>query len=319
MPGPGPGARIGWADADVATKLASMYYAPLMSLPEATSDTDRYRRIAQAIEFLRDHHREQPELRDLAANIGLSESHTQRLFSRWVGISPKRFLQYLTVEHAKRQMQATGDLLNLALDTGLSGPGRLHDLFVTMEAMSPGEFKRAATGLEIRYGLGPTPFGTALIASTSRGICHLSFVDSTRADRTIETLREAWSTATLVADDVGSAKLLARVFEPPDDGRGQGLSLWVSGSNFQIQVWRAMLRLPFGGLVSYRQLAESIGRPNAARAVGTAVARNRIAYLIPCHRVLRGNGECGDYHWGSTRKAAINGWEAAHVDLSGSG
>ena len=290
-----------------------------LSSSGVATDGGTYERVAQAIEFLRQNRHDQPELHDLAAHIGLSESHIQRLFSRWVGISPKRFLQYLTVEHVKRCMDETEDVLSLAIESGLSSPGRLHDLFVTMEGMTPGEFKRAAKGLEIRYGIGPTPFGPALIANTSRGICHLSFVAQQRAAEVIDGLHQAWPGASFVADTSSSAELLGNIFEPPGDGRRPGLSLWVSGSNFQIQVWRALLRVPFGGMLSYRQLAELIGRPSAARAVGTAVGANRIAYLIPCHRVLRGNGEFGEYHWGSTRKAAIDGWEAAQVDLTSSG
>ncbi len=282
--------------------------------PTVVSDNphdEHYRRVARAIAYVRDHRREQPQLHAIAAHIGLSESQTQRLFSRWAGISPKRFLQYLTVEYAKRRMAQTGDLLTLALDAGLSGPGRLHDLFVTMEAMSPGEFRHAAIGLQIRYGIGPTPFGAALIANTARGICHLSFVEDGRTEDAIMDLRGAWPMAEWIADPSGSAALLARVFEPPGERRQTRLSLWVGGSNFQIQVWRAMLRLPFAGALSYGQLADAIGRPRAARSVGTAIASNRVAYLIPCHRVLRGNGDCGGYHWGETRKAAINAWEAA--------
>jgi AraC family transcriptional regulator of adaptative response/methylated-DNA-[protein]-cysteine methyltransferase len=272
-----------------------------------------YSRIERAIGFLRANYGDQPELGDLAAHIGLSESYTQRLFSRWAGISPKRFVQFLTVEHAKRRMAQTADLLGLSLDAGLSGPGRLHDLFVNMEAMSPGEFRRAAAGMVIRYGIGKTPFGHALIASTARGICHMSFVDPQEKEVSAAALRQSWPEAWLEEDAAGSAALLTRVFTP-EPGDGARLSLWVSGTNFQIQVWRALLQVPFAGLLSYRQLAGLLGRPGAARAVGSAVARNRVAYLIPCHRILRGSGEFGVYHWGDQRKAAICGWEAAALD-----
>lgn len=278
-----------------------------------TFDADaNYVRIERAIDFLRQHQAEQPELRDLAAHIDLSESHTQRLFSRWAGISPKRFVQFLTIEYAKRQMGQTGDLLGLALDAGLSGPGRLHDLFVNMEAMSPGEFRQAAAGLEIRYGSGATPFGFALIASTARGICHLSFVEPGQLQLATEVLLNGWPEAHWELDPHGSADLLARAFSPRR-GPDAGLSLWVSGSNFQIQVWRALLQVPFAGLLSYAQLAELAGRPRAARTVGSAVANNPVAFLIPCHRVLRASGEFGEYHWGTMRKTAICGWEAAAV------
>ncbi len=287
---------------------------PIANVPAMSKVDENYARIERAIAFLRAHHAEQPELRDLAAHIGLSESHTQRLFSRWAGISPKRFLQFLTVEHAKQQMGRTGDLLSLSLEAGLSGPGRLHDLFVNMEAMSPGEFRRAAAGIRMHYGVGDTPFGPALVVSTPRGICHLSFVDPSHHRDVVTALQQAWPGALLEADPSGSQGLLARIFSPtrrPADG---GLSLWVSGTNFQIQVWRALLQVPFAGLLSYRQLAALMGRPGATRAVGSAIARNRIAFLVPCHRVLRGSGDFGEYHWGTARKVAICGWEAAAVD-----
>ncbi len=208
-------------------------------------------------------------------------------------------------------MAETADLLSLALDTGLSGPGRLHDLFVNMEALSPGEFRLAAAGMEIRYGIGDTPFGDALVAFTSRGICHLSFLGPPQTEA-IGALGRSWPGARLTLDEAGAQALLTRVFSRCSQGDG-GLSLWVSGTNFQIQVWRALLQIPFAGLLSYGQLAEILGRPRAARTVGSAIARNPVAYLIPCHRVLRASGEFGDYHWGTERKTAICGWEAAVV------
>lgn len=304
--------RVGGALDAVYSRRMSGNTSKSSGAAKVTVD-DNYARIEQAIIYLRAHHREQPELRDLAAYIGLSESHTQRLFSRWAGISPKRFLQFLTIEHAKRRMQQTGDLLRLSLDAGLSGPGRLHDLFVNMEAMSPGEFRRAAAGMPMRYGFGETPFGPALVVSTPRGICHLSFVDPTDRAKALDALQQAWPDARLDEDPVGSGDLLSRIFSPQPAVAGS-LSLWVSGTNFQIQVWRALLQVPFAGLLSYQQLAGLLGRPSAARAVGSAVARNRIAFLVPCHRVLRGSGEFGDYHWGGARKPAICGWEAATAD-----
>jgi AraC family transcriptional regulator, regulatory protein of adaptative response / methylated-DNA-[protein]-cysteine methyltransferase len=279
--------------------------------PEVRAGTDDYRRIERAIAFLQDHHARQPGLPELAAHLNLSESRTQRLFSRWAGISPKRFLQFLTVENAKRRIQRTNDLLSLSLDSGLSSPGRLHDLFVNMEAMSPGEFKRAAAGVRIRYGVGDTPFGDALIATTGRGICHLSFHDGVGLDRWLVERQREWPLANLVHDPADAAKTLATVFNRTPADTAGGLSLWVGGSNFQVQVWRALLRVPFGGLLSYGQLAGLLGRPGAARSVGSALARNPVAYLIPCHRVLRATGDFGVYHWGTGRKMAICGWEAA--------
>lgn len=276
-----------------------------------------YMRVARAIGYLRAHYRQQPPLRKLATHLGLSEFHVQRLFSRWVGISPKRFVQFLTAEYAKQRMAETRDLLSLSLDAGLSGPGRLHDLFVTMEAMSPGEFKRAADGVRIHYGVSDTPFGLALIATTPRGICHLSFVDAASAEVEIHNLRRTWPGARFGRDPHGSASLLARAFTLQKKPENRPLLLCVSGSNFQIQVWRALLRIPFAGMLSYRQLAGLLGRPKAARAVGNAVARNPVAYLIPCHRVLRQSGDFGKYYWGEERKAAILAWEASNGSIDG--
>ncbi|MCB1792244.1 MAG: methylated-DNA--[protein]-cysteine S-methyltransferase [Gammaproteobacteria bacterium] len=281
----------------------------------APSPVDDYARIEEAIAFLRARRGDQPGLQELADHLRLSATHTQRLFSRWAGISPKRFVQYLTVEHAKRRMAETGDLLSLAHDSGLSGPGRLHDLFVNLEAMSPGEYRRAAQDVAVAYGVAPTPFGMALVAYTSRGICHLSFRGVEPDTPLRAQLTASWPAAALSRDDAAAAELLAQVFgqcAPPPGG----LSLWVSGTNFQVQVWRALLRVPRGGLLSYRQLAHLVGQPRAARAVGTAMARNPIACLIPCHRVLRESGEFGTYHWGSERKMALCAWEAAARDAA---
>lgn len=276
-----------------------------MSLHQAATD---YHRIAAAIAYLQAHHRQQPSLDALAQHFGLSAAHFQRLFSRWAGISPKRFMQYLTVEYAKSRMAAPTDLLTVSLDAGLSGSGRLHDLFVVMEGLSPGEYRRAASAMLIRYGVVPTPFGAALIGYSERGICHLSFCAQRPQDPLPEMLQR-WPAARLQRDDAGAGVLAGRLFA--QQRSGQPVSAWVVGSNFQIQVWRALLRLPFGQLLSYRQLAEQAGCPGAARAVGTAMARNPIGFLIPCHRVLRQSGECGEYHWGGERKAAMIAWEAA--------
>ena len=272
-----------------------------------------YIRVAEAIRFLCANRRNQPNLATLSGHLNLSEFHVQKLFNRWAGISPKRFLQFLTVEYAKHQMANTGDLLGLSLEAGLSGPGRLHDLFVTMEAMTPGEFKHAADGVQINHGIGETPFGRALAATTTRGLCHLSFIDDAGEDAAVDQLIDDWPLAQFERDDAASEKLLARIFDNAPTVKQQPLSLWVCGSNFQIQVWRAMLRIPFAGLLNYRQMAEYLGMPKAARAVGNAIASNPIAYLIPCHRVLRQSGHFGTDRWHEDRKAAIIAWEAARL------
>lgn len=276
-----------------------------------------YSRVAEAIRFLQAQRMQQPGLEDLAAHLDLSVAHVQKLFSRWAGLSPKRFLQFLNVEYAKRCMQESGDLLSVAHDAGLSGSGRLHDLFVNMEAMSPGEFKCAAAGITIRYGIQTTPFGNALIANTSRGICHLAFSQSAQPQTALAELQARWPAARFEHHPRESAALLESIFDTGRQRRERPLSLWVSGTNFQIQVWRALLGIPFSYLLSYRQVAESLGRPRSARAVGNAVAGNPVAYLIPCHRVLQSSGDFGKYRWGEARKAALIAWEAAQAETGG--
>jgi AraC family transcriptional regulator of adaptative response/methylated-DNA-[protein]-cysteine methyltransferase len=271
-----------------------------------------YRRIEAVIRFLESKAGEQPSLQDAARAVGLSEFHLQRLFRRWAGVSPKRFLQYLTVEHAKRALRDGLSVLAAAYEAGLSGPGRLHDLFVAVEAVTPGEYKALGSGLEVRYGLAPSPFGECLVALTDRGICGLEFVaDGDRASAVLG-LRRAWPGARLEEDRDAARVVAGRIFGPADARRGP-LTLFLKGTNFQLKVWQALLQIPAGAATSYGALAEAIDQPEAARAVGGAVGRNPIAYLIPCHRVLRESGKFGDYRWGAERKRAMLGWEASRV------
>ncbi len=279
--------------------------------PDAFNTRD-YARVARAIEYLRHHAAEQPDLAAVAQHIHLSEHHFQRLFTRWAGVSPKRFLQYLTVEHAKIRLTQTRNILDLTAGVGLSSPGRLHDLFVSLEAMSPGEIRAGGAGLTIRFGIHESPFGRCLIAASPRGICGLHFVEDEAV--ALATLRRDWPQAELVSDAPGTAPLARRIFDPLSAQRVKPLALLVRGTNFQIQVWRALLKVPFGTITSYRELAAEIGRPAAARAVGNAIGANPIAYLIPCHRVIRESGAFGGYRWDRNRKAAILGWEAALSD-----
>ena len=273
---------------------------------------DTYERIAAAIAFLRQHHAEQPDLKAIAAHLHLSESHVQRLFTQWVGISPKRFLQYLTVDYAKSNIQTTKNLLDLTLDVGLSSPGRLHDLFVNLEAMSPGEYKSGGRGLQIRYGIHGTPFGYALIALTHRGICNLIFLEESDVDAAIPYLQTEWPAAELILDPTTTQGVSDRIFTPLAT-HPTPLTAHVKGTNFQIQVWRSLLMIPPGGLATYGGMAKILGRPTAARAVGTAIGRNPVGYLIPCHRVIRESGDLGGYRWGLERKAALLGWEASRL------
>ena len=272
-----------------------------------------YRRIEAVIRFLESKAGEQPSLREAARAVGLSEFHLQRLFRRWAGVSPKRFLQYLTVQHAKRALRDGLSVLAAAYEAGLSGPGRLHDLFVAVEAVTPGEYKALGAGLAVRYGLAPSPFGECLVALTDRGICGLEFVadDGERASM-VERLRRAWPGARLEEDATAARAVAGRIFGPAA-ARPEPLTLFLKGTNFQLKVWQALLRIPAGAATSYGALAEAIDQPDAARAVGGAVGRNPIAYLIPCHRVLRESGKFGDYRWGTERKQAMLGWEAVRA------
>lgn len=277
-------------------------------------ESEDYQRIARAIAFIRKHRPHQPDLTTVAQHIGLSESHFQRLFTQWAGISPKRFLQYLTLEYAKSQIKQTQSLFELTLDVGLSSPGRLHDLFVNLEAMSPGEYKAGGLGLQIHYGVYDTPFGQSLIATTTRGVCNLHFLDRANERAAEQILRQSWPKAEIIRDPKATQALCDSIFDPATFGTQKPLTLLVKGTNFQIQVWRALLQIPLGGMTTYRTVAEAIGRPTATRAVGNAVGKNPISYLIPCHRVIRASGELGGYRWGQERKTALLGWEASrHV------
>ena len=279
------------------------------SVVNATAyDEDAYDRMAKAIVFLRQNHLDHPDLATVAHHVNLSEYHFQRLFTQWAGISPKRFSQYLTLEYAKAKIAETKSLLELTAESGLSSPGRLHDLFVTIEAMSPGEFKTGGRGLTIDYGLHKTPFGNCLIALTGRGICNLQFLDGIDEKSALHLLRSDWANADIIRNQQTTAEICDRIFHPSPQ---PPLTLHIKGTNFQIQVWRALLQIPFGGLTTYQGLATSIGRPTAARAIGNAVGRNPVGYLIPCHRVIRGTGESGGYRWGLERKTVLLGWEAS--------
>lgn len=275
------------------------------------SPTRQYAVVARAIAYLRDNAARQPTLAELARAVHLSEFHLQRVFAQWAGISPKRFLQYLTKEYACQALRAAQDVLSVAQASGLSGPGRLHDLMVSCEAMTPGEIRRGGAGVALGWGQGDTPFGEALLAWTPRGVCYLAFLDGDAAQRYQE-LRAAWPAAQLQADEREAQRLLAQVFPAtPQPGR---LHLLLRGTNFQLKVWEALLRLPPGHRVSYTQLAGLAGAPKAQRAVGSALAANQIGYLIPCHRVIREGGDSGHYRWGSERKAAMLAWEAGRAE-----
>ena len=266
---------------------------------------DDYARIERAIRFLDAHRAAQPSLADAARAAGLSESHFQRLFTRWAGISPKRFVQHQTAEVLTALLREDRSVLDAAFEAGLSGPGRAHDLILNAEAVTPGDIARGGAGLEIAYGFHPTPFGECFIAVTSHGICHLAFTEPVTRREALDRLRHDWPAATVRADQQATRAAVARAFPGPGERARPGLALHVKGTNFQLKVWRALLAVPDGGVTTYGAIAEAIGGPGGSRAVGNAVGRNPISWLIPCHRVLRSTGALGGYAWGPDRKRVM--------------
>lgn len=269
-----------------------------------------YERIESAVHFIRNNVRAQPGLEEIALHVGLSPFHFQRLFRRWAGVSPKRFLEYLTVRHAKDLLTDTQSILDVSYELGLSGAGRLHDQFVSIEAITPGEYKNQGEGLQVRYGIHDSPFGEMLLATTDRGICGLSFITNETQDWEVELLQKNWPNAKFINDPDGTTDLVDKIFKS-STARKEKLHLAVRGTNYQINVWKALLKIPAGRIASYRQIATYIGKPDAYRSVATVIAANPVGYLIPCHRVLRSNGDIGEYHWGANRKNAMVAWESA--------
>ncbi|HQV95096.1 MAG TPA: methylated-DNA--[protein]-cysteine S-methyltransferase [Anaerolineales bacterium] len=266
--------------------------------------SEDYLRIEQAILYLENHFKDQPSLDEVAANVGLSEYHFQRLFTRWAGVSPKRFLQFVTKESAKDLLDKSENLLDTTHQIGLSSLGRLHDLFVNTEAMSPGEYKSKGEGVTIRYGIHLTPFGKCLIGLTERGICHLGFVQGSEGEA-IDNLVDEWKEAKMIEDYRATASLVEPIFNLQFNTRIKPLTLHLRGTNFQLKVWEALLQIPAGQVSTYEGIASRIGNPSATRAVGTAIGHNPIAVLIPCHRVIRKAGEFGQYRYGALRKKAL--------------
>ncbi|WP_324043828.1 bifunctional transcriptional activator/DNA repair enzyme AdaA [Aeromonas dhakensis] len=272
-----------------------------------------YARIADAIRFIASQVARQPTLDEIAAHVHLSPFHFQRLFSRWAGVTPKRYLQVLTLERAKALLQESRPLLEVADTLGLSSGSRLYDHFVQLEAVTPGEYKQRGAGLVIDHGVHDTPFGQAFVALTSRGVCNFSFLDEQDPQTPLAALAQSWPEAELREAPSRTRGIIHTMFDgskTPD----RPISLHVSGTNFQISVWRALLQIPPAKVVSYAQVASAVGNPKAARAVGLAVGTNPVALMIPCHRVIQQNGKLGGYHWGETRKQAIHAWEAARYE-----
>jgi AraC family transcriptional regulator of adaptative response/methylated-DNA-[protein]-cysteine methyltransferase len=277
-----------------------------------TQESINYQRIAEAINYIRLNFKDQPNLDDVAEKVNLSPFHFQRMFTDWAGISPKKFLQYLSLDYAKgilKENQAT--LFDAAFETGLSGTGRLHDLFVNIEGMTPAEYKNGGKALSINYSFADSPFGHILVASTAKGICYLAFADD--REKTFSELQQQFPNATYhqVVDIIQQNALF--IFEK-DWSKLSNIKLHLKGTPFQLKVWEALLTIPMGNLKTYGSVASIIDMPTASRAVGSAVGDNPVCFLIPCHRVIKSTGEFGQYHWGATRKTAIIGWEAAKIN-----
>jgi AraC family transcriptional regulator of adaptative response/methylated-DNA-[protein]-cysteine methyltransferase len=278
-------------------------------IPQATID---YERIAAAIEYIKDHFKEQPDLETIAAHAGLSPFHFQRLFTEWAGVSPKKFLQYISLDYAKKQLKEQhATIFNTAYETGLSTISRLHDLFVSIEGMTPGEYKNGGEHLRIHYQFSESIFGRLIVASTTKGICHLAFIqDETEA---LTNLKLTFPKASYRESQDPMHEQALKVFRS-DWKELPAIKLHLKGSPFQLKVWETLLHIPLGGLTTYGTIAQHINRPKASRAIGSAIGDNPVAYLIPCHRVIQNSGLLGGYHWGITRKSAMIGWEAARAD-----
>ena len=277
--------------------------------PAAGPQSD-YAVVRTIIEYLTANWREQPSLERLAAVAGMEPTRLQKVFTRWAGISPKGFLQALTLDHAKTLLVQSATVLDTTYEVGLSGPARLHDLFVTHEAVTPGVYRARGEGLVIRYGFHPSPFGAALVMATDRGLAGLAFADAGEQNSALADMTRRWPRADYVEDFAATAQLARRIFDPRHWRPETPLRIVLIGSDFEIRVWEALLRVPFGTATTYSDLARRIERPRAARAVGAAIGRNPVSFVVPCHRVLGRSGSLTGYHWGLTRKRAILGWEA---------
>lgn len=271
-----------------------------------------YSRIERAIHFIEENFQNQPSLKEIADHVALSEFHFNRLFSKWAGTTPQRFMRFMTKEFAKEKLAVSDNLSEATFESGLSSTSRLHDLFVSYEAMTPAEFKAKGEGLKINYGIHDTPFGQCLIAVTGRGITDLRFLENENKEFVIKRLKEDFSKAEIIFDNDFTKPFIEQIFYEAGNTTTP-LTLLLRGTNFQIKVWEALLKIPFGQMVSYDTIAQAIGKPGAHRAVGTAIGSNRLGYIIPCHRVLQKVGGIGGYRWGTTRKKAILGWEMARV------
>ncbi len=281
--------------------------------PLSTSASRDYDSVRRAISFISETWRSRPDIDAIAGASGLTADELHHLFRRWAGLTPMAFMQALTLDHAKGLLRNSASVLDAALDSGLSGPGRLHDLFVTHEAMSPGEWKSGGAGLLMTYGFHPSPFGTAVVIASPRGLAGLAFADPGEEAPALEDMQRRWPRATYVADQAGTADLARRIFDRALWRPSQPLRVVLIGTDFEVRVWETLLRIPMGRAVSYSDIAQTIEKPKASRAVGAAIGKNPISFVVPCHRALGKSGALTGYHWGLTRKQAMLGWEAGQV------
>jgi AraC family transcriptional regulator, regulatory protein of adaptative response / methylated-DNA-[protein]-cysteine methyltransferase len=283
----------------------------MLDIPAAPPATADYAVVKRAIEFISTHWRDQPSIDEVAEHVGLSPSHFQHVFKRWAGLTPKAFLQAITIERARELLRDSASVLDTAYDVGLSGPSRLHDLFVTHEALTPGDYRR--DDLTLAYGFHPSPFGESIIIASPRGMAGLGFVDDGAREAALADMARRWPRARLVRDDGMTATYAERVFDPAFWRPDAPLRVVMIGSDFEVRVWETLLSVPMGRATTYSDIARKIGKPKAARAVGAAIGRNPISFVVPCHRVLGRSGALTGYHWGLARKQAIIGWEAGRV------
>jgi len=292
------------------TMLSPDRVPDLAPLQGAAAD---YAIVQRAIAYITQHWREQPDIEAIAGAVGVTDTELHHLFRRWAGLTPKAFLQALTLDHARKLLRDSASVLDASYEVGLSGPGRLHDLFVTHEAMSPGEWKSGGEGLTMRYGFHPSPFGLALVMATDRGLAGLAFGDAGEEKKAMADMTSRWPKATYVEDREGTGAIAQRIFDPKQWRAERPLRVILIGTDFQVRIWETLLAIPMGHAVTYSDIATKIRNPSACRAVGAAVGRNPISFVVPCHRVVGKSGELTGYHWGITRKRAMLGWEAGRV------
>lgn len=282
-----------------------------MLINDYSTEFEDYQKIETAIQFITTNFKTQPTLDEMAASIHLSKFHFNRLFKRWAGVTPIQFTQFLTLEYTKQKLVESKTVLEASFDAGLSGSGRLHDLFVNFESMTPGEYKRMGSGLNIQYGFGKTPFGECLLACTTRGICHLGFVTNAGKTEAFNQLQMLWPDANYIENTKKTADLILEIFNVVSSKQRKPFHLHLKGTNYQVNVWKALLSIPAGNMLCYKDIALHIGNPTGFRAVANAIAANPVGYLIPCHRVIAKNGEIHQYRWGAPRKKAMIGYEIA--------